>query len=204
MPDMPKLVRIFNRARNDDRLVNELLGMCNGIIADSVLSADEIKFLQKWLVANQHVSENALVAVLLDRINEILKDDLVTADEAADLFATLRSFVGGEIELGEILKSTSLPLDHPAPSLTFADRHFCFTGVFAYGSRAECESATMFKGAHVGSLTRKTNYLVIGCYANDQWAHSSYGRKIEKAVDYRNRGWPIQIISEEHWLNFIN
>ena len=45
----------------------------------------------------------------------------------------------------------------------------------------------------------KTDYLVIGSYATDSWAHSSWGRKIEKAVEMTNKGHPVKIISEEHW-----
>ena len=37
-------------------------------------------------------------------------------------------------------------------------------------------------------LTRTTRYLVIGVYATGSWAHPSFGRKIEKAVDMRAAG----------------
>lgn len=30
-------------------------------------------------------------------------------------------------------------------------------------------------------------------------AHTTFGRKIEKAVSYREKGVPIAIVSEDHW-----
>jgi len=40
---------------------------------------------------------------------------------------------------------------------------------------------------------------VLGAYATESWAHSSFGRKIEKAVDMRFSGVPIPIVGENHW-----
>ena len=33
----------------------------------------------------------------------------------------------------------------------------------------------------------------------DSWMHESYGRKIEKAMNYRAAGVPINIVTEERW-----
>jgi len=48
-------------------------------------------------------------------------------------------------------------------------------------------------------VTKKLNYLVLGSYVTDSWAHETFGRKIEKAMDYRDSGVPLAIITEEHW-----
>ncbi|MEQ8957566.1 MAG: hypothetical protein RLP02_06520, partial [Coleofasciculus sp. C2-GNP5-27] len=66
-----------------------------------------------------------------------------------------------------------------------------------------CEAAIVERGGQAGSLAAKTNYLIIGCYATESWAHSSFGRKIEKAVDFRENGVPIRIVSEEHWIQYL-
>ena len=47
--------------------------------------------------------------------------------------------------------------------------------------------------------TRDSDYLLIGLFASRDWANTSFGRKIEKAVALRESGIPIAIISEEHW-----
>jgi hypothetical protein len=42
---------------------------------------------------------------------------------------------------------------------------------------------------------------VLGTYVTSSWAHETFGRKIEKAIEYRDNGLPLIIITEEHWAN---
>ncbi len=199
-----ELHRIFSRARLDDRQVNELLGLAHGIIADGVVTQQEAEYLQKWLVANAGVSNNPVVANLLQRVNQMLSDRILDAEESRELLETLTKFSGGDFELGEVLKSSSLPLDEPPPEILFDQTRFCFTGTFAFGSRRECEDAVEKRGASAGSLTLKTDYLVIGTYATESWIHSSYGRKIERAAEMKEEGVPISIIGEAHWVEHLS
>ena len=196
--------KIYNRARIDDRAVNELLGISKAIIADGIVDQKEAEFLQNWLIANSQVSDNPIVANLLKRIEEMLADEFLSSEESEELLQTLTQFTGGNLEVGELLKSTTLPLDHPPPSLVVAGSRFCLTGTFAFGSRRDCEKEIIKLGGAVGSLTKQTNYLVIGIYATDSWAHTSFGRKIEKAINMKEKGQEISIIGENHWLNFLD
>ena len=199
-----QLHKIFNRARVDDRIVNELLGLAHGITADGKITQDEAEYLQKWLAANTAAADNPIVSNLLEKVGTYLQDGFLDEEEAADLQDTLSRFAGGNFELGELLKSTSLPLDVPTPIIGIPDCRFCFTGTFAYGSRKDCERVVAELGGNSGSLTKQTDFLVIGLYATDSWAHSSYGRKIEKAVTMKNKGQPIKIVGEVHWLESVN
>ena len=139
------------------------------------------------------------VAALLGRVDAILADGVVEPEGAADLFSVLQRFAAGDFEAGETLKATTLPLDVPPPSIRFPTSRFCFTGTFAFGTRKECEAAVEAKGARCGSLTKDTTYVVIGIYATDSWIHSTFGRKIEKAVEMRSKGCPVAIVGEQHW-----
>ena len=156
--------------------------------------------LHKWLVAHTAASSNPVVKLLLDRVDAILADGIVDPEEAIDLFTVLKQFAGGDFELGETLKSTTLPLDNPPPTIKFRSSCFCFTGTFAFGTRKECEAAVLAKGGLCKALTQETSYLVIGAYATESWAHSTFGRKIEKAVTMRQRGTPIAIVAEPYWV----
>jgi hypothetical protein len=77
-----QLHTMFNRARIDDRQVNELIGLAKGIIADGAVSQAEAEFLQKWLVANAAARENPVVMTLLARIDEVLRDGHLDVEEA--------------------------------------------------------------------------------------------------------------------------
>ncbi|MCG7392656.1 BRCT domain-containing protein [Microvirga sp. ACRRW] len=195
-----RLHRLFNRARLDDRQINELIGLAHGIIADGIVNQAEAEYLFKWIVANATLTDNPVVRLLYERVDRILADGILDSEEAADLLDDLSRFCAGDFEIGEVQKASTLPLCEPAPTLTFSGSSFCLTGTFAFGSRKDCQSAVIKLGGVPGSLTQKTTYLVIGSYTTESWAHSSYGRKIEKAVDMRSNGIPISIIAEEHWV----
>jgi len=51
--------------------------------------------------------------------------------------------------------------------------------------------------------TRESHYLVIGTFASRDWANTNFGRKIERAVELRDSGSGIYIISEEYWQKFL-
>jgi hypothetical protein len=51
--------------------------------------------------------------------------------------------------------------------------------------------------------SRDSHYLVIGIFASRDWYNTNYGRKIERAVELRDSGSGIAIISEEHWKRFV-
>lgn len=188
------------RERIDDRQVNELIGVAQGLIADEKINQAEAEYLFKWLVANKDATGNPVVGLLFDRVGEYLSDNILGEHEAEELISTLKALSGGDYELGEVQKSASLPLCYPAPQVDFLNRTFCFSGKFVFGDRKACEFAVRALGASSGRLTNKTNYLVIGAYATESWAHSSFGRKIEKAVSMRGSHLDISIISEDHWL----
>ena len=132
-----------------------------------------------------------------------MADGVADDEECRDLFDTLGKYASRDFELGEVMKSSALPLCDPAPALSFLGRRYCFTGTFSFGQRKACEAAVEERGGIAGSLTKHTQVLVIGMYATESWKHSSFGTKIIKAVDYRADGVPIAIVSEQHWSGYL-
>ncbi|MFA4892116.1 BRCT domain-containing protein [Brevundimonas sp.] len=197
---------LINRLGGDritSRQIDELVGLARGVAADGDLNQAEVEFLQKWLAANVAVSEQPVIRTLYSRINEVLADGVLDAEEKATLLETLNSFSSRDFELGEVLKSSTLPLCDPAPTLSFQSRTYCFTGTFIYGQRKHCEQAVTQRGGLCGGLSRKTEVLVVGAYATESWKHSSFGNKILQASDWRDHGAPIAIVSEEHWTRHL-
>ena len=193
----------FNYRSVSDRQVNTLIGLCKGIVADGVVNQQEAEFLQNWLAANEiAVVSNPVTCTLLDRVDAMLADGVLDREEAEELLAALRSFAGEPPEVGEFIKTTDLPVDRPQPPIDFLDNAFCCSGTFAYGTRKECEAlVSSLGGVNKKTVTRNLDYLVLGAYVTPSWAHESFGRKIEKAVSYRDeRGVPLVIVSESHWI----
>lgn len=192
----------YNRLNGDrlqSRQIDELIGLARGLTADGSINQSEVEFLETWLASNLAISHQPLIATLYDRIRDILADGIADAEECKDLFAALNAFASGDMVLGEAAKATSLPLCQPAPPVIFEGKSFCFTGTFSFGQRKHCEEAVVSRGGAGGSLTKSTNYLVIGAYATESWKHSSFGNKILKAVEMRGYGQLISIVSEDHW-----
>lgn len=194
--------RFYNRVgadRIESRQIDELIGLARGLVADGTINQQEVEYLQKWLAVNVDTTGHPLIVSLYDRINEVLSDGTADDDERRELFDTLSGLTGGDVELGELLKPTDLPLCRPAPDLRFAGWRYTFTGTFNFGQRKACEQAVAERGAAHGSLTLKTNVLVVGSYATASWKHSSFGDKILRAATWRQDGKPIAIVSEDHW-----
>lgn len=187
----------FNAARRLDRDVHEMLGLCRGVLADGVVTEGEAVFLRDWIAARPHVTENFAGRELARRLAQIFADGRVDDDEREDLAELLRQL--GQDQYGETL-ATTLPFDEPAPELVFTGHTYVFTGKFAFGPRKVCERAVMDLGALVApSITKRTDVVVIGTFCSRDWAHTSFGRKIEKAVEYRESGIPLAIVGEDHW-----
>jgi NAD-dependent DNA ligase len=196
----------YNRLGGDritSRQIDELIGIARGLVADERINQAEVEFLQKWLAANAEISDRPVVRVLYARVNTMLADGIVDEEEKAELLDTLNQFASRDFELGEVLKSTTLPLCNPAPTLAFPGRLYCFTGTFNYGQRKYCEQAVSDRGGIAGGLSQKTEFLLIGAYATESWKHSSFGNKILKACEWRDQGTPIAIVSEEHWRAYL-
>lgn len=197
--------KFYNAARLNDRKIDELIGLCKGVLADGEVSQFEIEFLQTWLRNNLEISGHWPANVLYKRIEEMLEDNVLDVEEQKELLLTLADLTG-EPSIHESVPSmsTSLPLTTPYPEIDFDGRVFCLTGKFVTGSRKMCESLVLEKnGSLKKSPTLDTDFLVIGLVGSSDWIHSTHGRKIEKAVDLQERGNHIAIVSEEHWVQFL-
>ncbi len=190
----------FNKKNIHDRQIDTLIGLSKGIIANGKVDQAEAEFLQTWLVQNEE-AQNPIILNLLDKVEYMLNDNLLDKDESDDLFKTLHLISGEKTELGEVAKTSSLPICSPTPKIHFTQKNFLFTGTCVYGTRKECQSSIeKLGGINAKSVTKTLDYLVLGTYVTDSWIHENFGRKIEKAMEYRDSGIPLSIVTEEHWI----
>ena len=197
-----QIVANYNADANCKKAINELIGLAKGLLADKILQTTEVDFLIKWLEANSHISDIWPANVLFDRVDRALEDGFVDDEERQELFDILQKISGLE-QLKEN-RSSGLPLDDPQPKIKFSEHLFCVTGKFAYGPRAEVEKLIIERGGNLASnVTKNLDYLVIGVFSSRDWISSSHGRKIEKAVEYRDSGTGLKIISEDHFINSV-
>lgn len=187
-----------------DRDIDELIGIIKGILADGQIVADEARFLLSWIQTHVVAGRAWPARVLYPRLCAALEDEDLDADEERELLGLLMSAVGSNAPAtGVASASTALPLCNPAPLVTFTDRRFCFTGTCYSGTREWCEQQVITRGGSISSVSKKLDYLVIGEIGSRDWVHSTHGRKIEKAVDFRNAGVPLSIVAEKHWHSHL-
>ena len=195
----------FNRKSIDDRQIDTLIGISKGLIADGKLVQSEAEFLLSWLIQSRQTSDNPIIINLLNKVEEMLGDGILYQTESTELLTMLQKFAGEPSAIGELAKTTSLPINNPTPPITFEGMEFLFTGTFAYGNRKQCQAVIeSLGGRNATSVNKSLNYLVLGAYVTDSWVHEIYGRKIEKAMKYRDEGVSLAIISEQHWVDAGN
>lgn len=189
--------------RLNERRIDEMIGICKGIIADKEITQQEADFLYQWLTNNAGIANSWPANILYQRIDKILKDNTLDRDEKVELLDTLHQITGGISQNGIKNISTKLPLTEPPPPVIFKDQNYCFTGRFATGTRKQVESIVIEQGSRTHKIpTLDTDYLVIGFIGSIDWIHSTHGRKIERAVEIQKER-AIKIISEEYWTRFI-
>lgn len=203
LPSEQKSVRGSGRVIRSVRAaksMDELLGVIRGVLLDGEVSEKEVRALSQWCDKYPEVAAEWPSREIAARLDAILADGLVTNEEREDLAALLAKASGEEAEIPGQRKSTTLPLCDPAPEVLFANRTFVLTGQFVTGTRANCEAEVIRRGGRCASgMSKRVDFLVIGELCSRDWAHTTYGRKIEAGVDLRSNGAPLRIVGEEHW-----
>ena len=169
------LFRKFNRKSIDDRQIDTLIGLSKGLLADGKVDQSEAEFLKTWLIQSRLTTTNPIIINLLGKVDAMLSDGVLDSDESAELLTLLHKITGESSEMDELAKTTSLPIDEPAPSVNFQGKLFLFTGTFVYGTRKQCQSAVEnLGGINANGVIKKLDYLVLGTYVTDSWIHESY------------------------------
>lgn len=194
----------FAHSRLVDRQIDELIGLAKGVMADGAITQQEAEFVLEWLETNRHAANKWPAKGLYQRLKRALSDGVLDSDEEQELLLLMADIVGKPKLYNAHSMSTSLPLDDPMPSVAFDGKTFCLTGTFMTGARAKLTEQIEARGGLTkNNPTKLTDYLVIGEIGSLEWIHSTFGRKIEKAMELKDKGFDIAIISEEHWVNFL-
>lgn len=202
-------LKIFkaNLENNVSKAIDQLSGICSGILADGVVTEKEADFFAEWVRKFAPFEPVWPFTDILARVKRIFADGRCDDEEREELKGVMQALCGyvADAKPAETY-STGLPLNVPCPDpIAFPDRVFTITGRFAFGTRSKVMEAVTSRGGLASDTrpTRESNYLLIGLFASRDWANTNYGRKIERAVELRDSGSGIAIISEEHWTKFL-
>lgn len=171
----------------------ELSGMCRSLTASKTISDEQVLSLQKWISENLYLAGNYPFDSIFEKLEEINKGGDITQEIRKELLSLLQIH-------SDPVKNKS---DDSDADLT--GKTVCLTGEFLFGSRDAVTEALKIRGVTVsGSVTSKTDYLIVGGEGSTAWACGNYGSKVKKALELQDKGKSIKIIREdvfEKWLN---
>jgi hypothetical protein len=203
----PRNLFKFNIENNVSKAIDQLSGICAGILADGIVCEKEALFFREWVQKYATYEPVYPFTEILKRIDKIFLDGIIDNDEKEELADIMRQIIGRGIYSDPSQDySSELPLDASPPAINFEASEFVLTGRFGFGTRPKVAQEIISRMGIVkdGFPTNTTRYLVIGIFASRDWITTNYGRKIERAVELRDMGSGISIISEDHWRTFIS
>lgn len=187
-----------------------LQGICHGILADGIINENEVQELEEWLEQNSHLSSYYPYDEIRSLILSIVSDGKVEEEEILILKAYLKQFVTLENNevVAQIDKETfDIKISGHCtsdPDIQIDGKSFCVTGVLKSGNRIDIEKIiTDMGGITTISVTKKTDYLIVGDNGNPAWAFACYGRKVEKALEMRKSGHQICLVHEFDFMDTI-
>jgi NAD-dependent DNA ligase len=189
--------------------LQRLHGVLGGIIADGVVSEDELRALADWIDEHDHLRTCWPYDEVGALITSVMADKKIDEQEHKLLVDFFSEFVSvadeRTIVSPHFAEGTTLAgLCAVCPEIDFADQKFCFTGSSTRHTRVELSTLIHNLGGHVSSsLSASVKYLVIGAEGNPCWAYACYGRKVEKAVELRKAGVRLLIVHENDLLDAI-
>lgn len=199
------LVQAALNKRNLNKGVEMLLGMITGMMADGQLNDLEIKLLNTWLTEHEEVAATWPGSFISLKLKTILADGVITESERTHFQNSLQQLAINDFsQTGSASPEiVALPLDHECPVVLRGSK-ICLTGDFLFGSRSKCEEISELAGAILrNTVTGKTDYLIIGTHVSPGWAHTSFGRKIQQAMEIQQTGSDLKIISEQRWQSAL-
>lgn len=86
----------------------------------------------------------------------------------------------------------------------FYGKTICFTGTLSSMERKYAAQLVVNKGGTFGNtITKKTNYLVLGIQDYSRFADGQKSSKLKKAEELISKGQDLEIISEDEFLNLL-
>lgn len=192
--------------------IQKLQGMLHGILADNIIAEDEINGLSDWLEDNTHLAGIYPYDEIYSIVTSVLADSVLSGDEKKLLKSFFVDFIETNVSVNidkeEIAKLKSeihiAGICAVSPEISFLHKVFCFTGMSSKGSRnAIKDTVESNDSIFRDTVSKQTDYLIVGNNGNPCWAFACYGRKIEIAMKLRKDGHGIVIAHENDFWDSL-
>ena len=167
--------------------------MLEAIIADGVVTHTEFYALQDWVEEHRDLQGIYPFDRVFNALDKVLEDGIVSPDELKRLQVLFSDYV-------DPVKSMSC---HDEIT-SINDKHVCVTGDFDYGSRTDVHALIEQAGGIIDKTVKKcTDYVVVGASGSANWKTGNYGSKIQKALQWNDKGAEIKIVEEAEFISSL-
>lgn len=192
-----------------DGATRRLHGVLQGVAIDGKVTAQEVVDLQEWLAdygdLRGYFPFDAAVAI----VDGVLADGVVSDEERQDVLAFCREFAetpservvdpdrfNTKLSGGGILVQSIDMVCAREPEIVVRGRCFCFTGKSKFGKRKDLHDLVRSLGGEFSAgVGREVSFLVVGDLSSPHWTFSTYGRKVQHALDRS-----IPIVREDDFM----
>ncbi len=195
-----------------------LHGFIQGVGINKIINATELGALKNWMIYHESVIDKWPFNELYQLINNILADGIVTKEEQEQFLNFINDFtekkaqnIKDESVFVNKWMATNAPTVETIKSVVnkncnidIKGKTVCITGVMKVKRALVFDIVTERGGIPKKDVTLNLDYLVIGALSNPCWQYTTYGRKIETAMQYNHHGSKINIVSENDFLVALN
>ncbi|MFC0351843.1 BRCT domain-containing protein [Undibacterium danionis] len=189
--------------------IQRLHAVVGGIIADGLISEEELRGLSDWMEDHSHLKTCWPFDEIESLITGVLADKVISPDEhrqLKDFFSEFIALLDDRTITSPLIQEGSafVGLCAVCPEIEFDGKMFCFTGASNRYSRQELfHVVEQFGGLTSNSVSKKISYLVVGADGNPCWTYACYGRKVERAIELRKAGERLLIIHENDFHDAV-
>ena len=170
-----------------------LNGILEGITCDNVLTEAEVDYLNRWMLTNDSLKGNYPYDKIFSVLSDALEDGVLEKNELDTMLNLFQ-------QVSDPVKDCGCNCD----KLNLSGKSFCLSGEFDYGAKSSVSERLVTLGACIHeTVTKKTDYLLVGGQGSSAWAAGNYGTKIKKALEIQGKGVEILIIREADFFSAL-
>lgn len=159
-------------------------GILKGLSADKKINTSECTRLESWLYDNAFLKGHFPYDRVMSIVENVLEDGVVTQEESDYLLREIDGILNPVAELHSKVDSIE-------------GKKVCLSGIFKYGQKSKVAEYVASKGGTVEDGVKKsTDVLVVGELECEAYSNGTYGTKVKKAMEFKNKGCHITIMKE--------
>lgn len=188
--------------------LNRFLGYCRGLVCDGKITIEEAKALHDRINLSSELHEVIGVKQIRISCADAIQDGIISPDESQEICDAIGEVVGDSY--GDTGLSAAFGVANYSEykitdiSAEIVESEIVLTGTFRVSPRSILENKLAEYGAIVSrTVTKRTQYLIIGGEASRDWLEMNRGTKLRAAQKLRLTEEFPRFVSESRILRLL-